>query len=131
MILLDSHVVVWLVLHPTRVSPAARRAIEKEARAGGLAIASVTLMELAQLAARGTVRAARGPHDWLESVVEKAGLAVREITPEIAATAAHLPPSVPRDPFDRLIVATALCEKRPLVTADQRIQDSRVVTTIW
>ncbi|MCM2257737.1 MAG: type II toxin-antitoxin system VapC family toxin [Vicinamibacteria bacterium] len=131
MILLDSHVVVWLVARPARLSPAARRAIDKEARGGGLAIASVTLMELAQLAARGTLRAPRGPHAWLESVVGQAGLAVREITPEIAATAAHLPPSVPGDPFDRLIVATALCEKRALVTADQRIQDSRVVRTIW
>jgi PIN domain nuclease of toxin-antitoxin system len=37
----------------------------------------------------------------------------------------------PGDPFDRVITATALVEKLPLVTSDTRIRDSRVARTIW
>ena len=94
-------------------------------------MASVTLMELAQIAARGRFQTARAPQAWLEHLLDESDMIVREITAEIATVAAHLPPAIPSDPFDRLIVATALCERIPLVTADQRIQDARVVRTIW
>ena len=43
----------------------------------------------------------------------------------------HRPPIFPADPIGRLIAATAVVEKMPLVTADPRIQDGGVVQTIW
>jgi PIN domain nuclease of toxin-antitoxin system len=45
--------------------------------------------------------------------------------------AAHFPPSFPSDPFDRIIAATARVRGLRLVTADERIQRSGVVETIW
>jgi PIN domain nuclease of toxin-antitoxin system len=131
MILLDTHVVAWLVRRPERLSRPARTAIERETRLGGLAIASVTLMELAQMAARGDVSIARTPSAWLQQMVTQAGLLVKDVTTDIAAVAAYLPPSFPSDPFDRLIVATSVVERLALVTADIRIQRSQVVKTIW
>lgn len=131
MTLVDTHALAWWLAGSSRLSPAARRAIAREQAAGGLAVASVTLMELAQLAARGEIRTGRTPVDWLRQVVVQARVAVREVTPDIAAMAAFLPPAFPADPFDRLITATAIVEKAPLVTADRRIQDSGVVRTIW
>lgn len=131
MTVVDTHALAWWLAGSARLSPAARRAIAREQAAGGLAIASVTLMELAQLAARGQIRTGRTPVDWLREAVAQTRVAVRDVTPEIAATAAFLPLGFPADPFDRLITATALAEKAPLVTADRRIQDSGVVRTIW
>lgn len=128
--LLDTHALFWWMVGSSRLSPTARRAIARHEE-GGLAIASVTLMELAQLAARGQIRTGRTPVDWLREAVAQTRVAVREVTPEIAATAAFLSPTFPADPFDRLIAATAMAEKAPLVTADRRIQDSGVVRTIW
>jgi PIN domain nuclease of toxin-antitoxin system len=56
---------------------------------------------------------------------------VEPITPEITAFAVQLPSSFPKDPADRLIAATAMVEGAPLVTADERIRQSKVVRTIW
>ena len=88
-------------------------------------------MELASLMARGDVRSARTPTAWLRHLVAELGLQVRELDAEIAAVAAHLPPSFPADPFDRLIAATAIVDRVVLVSADSRIQASGVVRTIW
>jgi len=49
----------------------------------------------------------------------------------VTATAVRLPASVPGDPADRLIVATALVHAIPLVTRDARIIDSNACSTIW
>jgi PIN domain nuclease of toxin-antitoxin system len=130
-ILLDTQAVVWLVSRLERLSRPARRAIESEAPKAGVAIVSISLMELAQLAASGDIRIYGMPIEWLRRLLADARLSVRETTAETAAVAAYLPPSFPSDPFDRLITATAIVERIPLVTADSRIRRSGVVKTIW
>ena len=47
MILLDTHAIVWLVIAPERLSRAAASAIRRAQASDGIAIADVTLFELA------------------------------------------------------------------------------------
>ena len=53
MILLDTHVLIWLAREPKKLSKKAADAISQSSREGGLGIAAITLWELAWLAAHG------------------------------------------------------------------------------
>ncbi len=130
MILLDSHVALWLALEPERISARARTAIDAERRSGeGLAICDITLAELA--AAYGKRRfTLTVPLDiFLEETESR--FTVFPITARVCARMAVLPASYPRDPADRLIGATALVHGLSLVTADRAIRRSAALTTIW
>jgi PIN domain nuclease of toxin-antitoxin system len=130
-ILLDTQAAAWLATRPERLSRPAAAAIRRESARNGLAIASVTLMELGQMLASGDIRATGTPREWLRDFAAATGVAIRDLTADIAAVAAHLPPGFPGDPFDRVIAATAIVERVSLVTSDTRIRKSRVVRTIW
>lgn len=131
MIVLDTHVLVWLVAEPKRLSRPAVRAIERAARTSGIAIASITLWEIATLLARGRLRSRGTIEQTVRRFVEVARAETLDLTPEVAATAAQLSGSVPTDPADRLLVATALVHAVPLVTSDDRILSSGSCRTIW
>ena len=131
MIILDTHVLVWLAGDAERLSRPATGAVRKALASGGLAIASITLWELAMLFTRGRLRGQGTIESSIRSIVDATGVTVREITPEIAALATQFPHDFPADPADRLIAATARSEGAPLVTSDERIQASPLVKTIW
>lgn len=131
MILLDTHAVLWLATRPDHLSRKAASAIRRALAEKGIAIASITLWELAHQFARGRIRGQGTTETFLAALVEQTGVSVREITPEIVALAVHFPDSFPGDPADRLIAATARAEGMPLVTADDRLRESPLVETIW
>ena len=131
MILLDTHVLLWLAIEPKRLSKSAAQSIRRAVPAGGLGVASITLLEAAALFARGRVRSAGTVSQAVSELLDATGVLVCEITPEIAAAAAQFGTGVPADPADRLIIATALERSAPLVTRDERIRNSGVCRTVW
>ena len=130
MILLDTHVVIWLAQNYQRISPKAHTTIadvrEKE---GGIAVSDITLFEIALLASRGRVNFKPDVETTLSEVERQ--FIVLPITANIALQAFELPASYPNDPVDRIIGATALLEDIPLLTADREIRKSRAILTIW
>ena len=131
MILLDTHVLIWLASEPKRLSRPAAAAIRRAIRSGGLGVASITLWEVAMLAASGRLRAAGTIDAAVRLLVEETGVSVLEITPSVAALATQFPADFPKDPADRLIAATARDGGLPLVTADERIRACGLVKTVW
>jgi PIN domain nuclease of toxin-antitoxin system len=131
LILLDTHVLVWVMTEPRRVSRAAAAAIRRGRVGGGLGIAAITLWEMALLFSRGYLRAPGTVEDSIQSMLDSSGVSVRPLTPTIAALASQFPEDYPRDPADRLIGATARAEGLTLITRDEQIRKSKHLKTIW
>jgi PIN domain nuclease of toxin-antitoxin system len=129
-ILLDTHVVVWLAFDPSRVSRRAKAVIDKARENGeGLAICDITLLELTALASKGRIHLDISLETFLREV--EARFVVLPVTGRACVLALGLPAAYPKDSADRIIAATALTEGLPLITADREIQRSNALTTIW
>lgn len=131
MILLDTHVLVWSVIEPRRLSRAAASAIRRGRTGGGIGISAITLWELSSLFSRGQVQASGTIENSIQEMLDTAGVSVHPLTPTVAALASQFPEDYPRDPADRLIGATARAEGISLITQDERIRRSKLIDTIW
>ncbi len=130
MILLDTHVVVWLAFDQSQLSKNAKEAINDARRSGeGLAISDMTLLELAMLSNKGRIRLNISLESFLREV--EARFIVLPINGRACVRMLGLPAAYPKDPADRIIGATALVEGLPLLTADREIRRSRALHTIW
>ncbi len=130
MILLDTHVVIWLADDETRISKKAEAAIVQARRAGnGLAISGITLLELAMLSSKGRIQLRVSLESFMVNVESR--FIVLPITGRICVQAFDLPTNYPKDPVDRIIGATGMVEGLSLVTADRAIRSSRALPTIW
>jgi PIN domain nuclease of toxin-antitoxin system len=129
-ILVDTHVVVWLAFAPDQLSKKARNAIDDARQNGdGLAISDITLLELAILSNKGRIRLDISLESFLREV--EARFTILPITGRACVRILGLPPAYPKDPADRIIGGTALVEGLPLLTADREIRRSRALPTIW
>jgi PIN domain nuclease of toxin-antitoxin system len=128
-ILLDTHALLWMADDDPRLSRRAREAILEAKRKTGVAVAAITLREVAWLAQMGRIIVAGSVESFVRGLVSR--VIVRPITPEIAALSVRLPENFPKDPADCLIAATAMVEGMTLVTADAAIRKSKIVDTVW
>ncbi len=130
MILLDTHVVIWLALIPEKISSGAAAAIRQgHATDGSLGISVVTLYEIANAIRRGRVRPAMEPGPFLHRIRRR--FKVFPVSETIAVCAGQLSERFHGDPMDRMIAATAIIEKCMLITADDRIASAGVCKTLW
>lgn len=113
-LLLDSHVLLWLLLDDPRVSEPTWEMLE--AGRHEVLVSAVSVWELEVKRVKGLLDA---PDDVLLRA-EDAGFRFVDLTPDNALDAARLPHHH-GDPFDRLLVAQAQAEAATLVTHDARL----------
>jgi PIN domain nuclease of toxin-antitoxin system len=129
MILLDTHVLIWLASEPSNLSRKASDAIRRASQGTGIAISAITLWELAWLATHDRLEITGTVEAFVENITSRT--AIRPVTVKIAVLANQLPIDYPGDPCDRLIGATALAEGIALVTKDTRIRACKQIKTVW
>lgn len=124
-LLLDTHVWIWSLTDPDRLSARARREISKPSHE--LWLSPVSVWELALLIEKGRLAV----HGHLEAFLPKATSRFREAPISFDIAAAFADARLAHgDPADRLLVATARVLNLTLVTADERLLDERRIRTL-
>lgn len=114
-LLLDTHILLWWLTDDPALPAALRTAIGD---AGNDALVSAaTVWEIALKQALGRLDF---PVAETEAILAENGFAPLPITTAHAAAAGGLP-RLHADPFDRMLVAQALCESLTLVSVDSQI----------
>lgn len=129
MIVLDTHIVIWLAEAPELLSAAATKAIKSERKDSLVAISDMTLLELARIISGGKVGVRTSLSAFLVEV--ERNFTILPVTGAIAARTMLFSPAYPRDPVDRVIGATALAHSCRLITKDDPIRKSGEVDCVW
>ncbi len=114
-ILLDTHVLIWLVEGDKNLSTVARSAIEDQDNSLYLSIAS--LWEITIKLSLGKLDLQLSVDEMVESFLIPGGIEILQIQTRHLSILRDLPLHH-RDPFDRMIIAQAKSEKMTLVSAD-------------
>lgn len=130
MILLDTHVIIWLLTARGRLSTSAHDAIQQARIAGeALAYSPVSLYEITYAARRKRLPLNAPVEEFIAAI--QARLEMVPLTAEIAVCAAQLPDTFHGDPMDRIITATAIAEDCVLITRDERIRKANACKALW
>ena len=114
-IVLDTHIWFWLMTQEFDRFPSDWRDIIETVEHVGVSAISCYEIVLAQQ--RGRLELPCTASQWFQDALEPAGIELFSLTPDIACHAVELSP-VHKDPFDRLIIATALAYGAKLASVD-------------
>jgi PIN domain nuclease of toxin-antitoxin system len=121
LILLDTHVLVWLVQGDSKLGGKAQDALRKVVAEEGVLVSAISIWEVSMLAAKGRLILGRPTGQWVASALALPGIGLAPIEPMAAVEAGALPDSIRGDPADRIIIATARALTCPIATADRAI----------
>ena len=118
MILLDTHVIIWLVTENKTIGRQSWALYERARKNAELAVSAISFWEMAMLIGKGRLGTATSPVQHRARILD-AGTQEIPITGDIAILAAGL--DLHGDPADRFIAASAIVHNATLMTADKRL----------
>lgn len=120
-LLLDTCAVIWVGLD-ARMSEESRTVIGAAHDAGErIAVSAVTALEIGLLSSRGRQKFPIDPKTWFREFLSRSGTELAGMEPDALIDSCFLPGTPPRDPFDRIVIATARREGLTIVTRDRAI----------
>ena len=112
--ILDTCALLWLAVDQTMLSASALQAIEESPILG---VSAISAFEIGQKYKCGKLRLTMLPKPWFDRAISQHNLSVIDLSAEICLRATELP-DIHKDPFDRLIIATAMSKDVPVITGD-------------
>ena len=122
-VVLDTHVLVWLLSGNSRLGAQARSLIQSAAQEHALFVSAITPWEIAMLVSKGRLALDRDVGDWVKAAFALPGIRLEPLSPDVAIASTRLPGTIHADPADRIIAATARQVGAVLVTEDQQLLD--------
>ena len=126
-ILLDTHTWVWSFANDALLSSRARTAIRE---ADTVYVSPISFFEIGQKVRTGRWPEMQGRVKELPAILKEQGGSIATLTPEICLDASTMDWEH-RDPFDRLIVSTALALGVALVSKDSAFENWDDLTLVW
>jgi PIN domain nuclease of toxin-antitoxin system len=117
-LLLDTHIWIWMVMEPTRLSKRVARALDDAENQ--LWLSPISIWELLMLTQKGRVELNEDAVAWTRRTLEQLQLHEAPLTTEVALETSTLSLAY-SDPSDRLIAASAKALGLTLVTADEKL----------
>lgn len=131
MILLDTHVLLWWVSNPEKLSPNASALIKKEVKNGQILVSSISTWEIYMLVKKDRLKLSLDVGSWLAKIESLPFIRFIPVDNKIAAKSVTLPGEFHSDPADRMITATARETGATLVTSDEKIRKYSFVQSLW
>jgi PIN domain nuclease of toxin-antitoxin system len=131
-LLLDTHAAIWIVRNE-KLAPRAVEAMNSaHQEAGTVFVSPITAWEVGILVARNRINLLMTPQRWFARLLSLPGLQLSELSPDILMASSFLPGDPPRDPADRIILATVRDLGATLITRDLALlkygQDGHIST---
>lgn len=115
LIILDTHIWIWFINQEFGNFPADWK--DKIETADRVAVSSVSCFEVALAEKKGRLQLPCPTDQWLQDALDPSTIELLDLTPTIALRAVNLS-DVHKDPFDRIIIATAIEHQAHLASVD-------------
>jgi PIN domain nuclease of toxin-antitoxin system len=131
-LLLDTHAAIWIV-EDQPIASSATEAVDAAHRAGSTVfVSAISAWEIGLLVSRNRLSLVASPERWFQRLLAIPGIRLAELSPSILIASSFLPGTPPRDPADRIILATARDIGATLITRDRLLlkygEDGQVST---
>src|SRR5215470_2975514 len=118
-LLLYTHAAIWVV-EDQPIASEAKDAIDGAYRSSStIYVSAITAWEIGLLVARNRLGLSTKPERWFQRLLAIEGVRLAELSPDTLIASSFLPGDPPRDPADRIILATARDLGATLITRDR------------
>ncbi len=122
LLLLDTHIWLWLVSGVSKaLSPRLRTLIEEASANQSIRVSSISIWEIGMLAAKKKISFGTDIREWVLKALSAPGLKIEAVGPDVALESTLLPEGFHGDPADRILLATAVHIGATLITHDKEI----------
>lgn len=123
----DAHSLVWYFAEDSHLSHKALEIFEGTVKEGIIIVPAVVLAEIMFIAKKGKISLAF--EETLKRIEELDNFDIAPLDADILRVADKIKPEM--EMHDKLIVATTLYYEAVLITKDEQIKKSGIVTTVW
>ncbi len=128
MIVLDTHAWIWWAAARSRLSVKARAAIDG---ADSVGVSAISCWEIAMLVKKHRLQLDRNTLVWIRQALDLPRTVLLSLSLDIAVSSTEMANPFEGDSADRIIAATAVSHRAPLVTKDRRLRELEGLHTIW